>query len=81
MVDDVVNLLAVELMQDGHDDGSVGQRCHKGYGPVGRIAPTDGYAVSFPDAGSLHHDVQLLYLSRYVVILQRSAFIVGQRIE
>ena len=80
MIHDIVNLFAVEFMQDGYYHRSISQRGQKRHCPMGRVTATYGYAVSFFYSGSMHHNVQLLYLSGYVVILQRSTFIVCQSV-
>ena len=80
MIDDIVNLFAVEFVQDGNYHRSICQCGQKRHCPVGRVATTYGYAVSFFYSSCMHHDVQLLYLSGYVVILQRSTFIVRQSV-
>ena len=78
MVDDVMDLFAVELVQDGHGDGSVGQRGKEGDCPVRRVTAADGYLVALVYIAVLKEDMQFLYLSRYIVELQGRSLIVGQ---
>ena len=78
MVDDVLDLFAVELVQDGHGDGSVGQRGKEGDCPVRRVTAADGYLVALVYIAVLKEDMQFLYLSRYIVELQGRSLIVGQ---
>ena len=81
MVDDIMYLLSIELMEDRHDDGAIGEGGEIGNSPMGGVTSTNGDAVTFLNSRSLHHDMQFLYLAGYVVILQRRTFIVCQRVE
>ena len=57
VVHDVVDVVCLELVEDGHDDCAVGQRGKEGHAPVGTVAAADGNLVSFPDAACLENDV------------------------
>ena len=80
VVDDIVYLLSVELMQDGHGDGSVGEGGQECHGPVSAVAAAYGNLVALFDAHLLEHDMQLFYLACHIIILQGDTFVVGQRI-
>ena len=80
MVDDVLDLFTVELMQDRHCNGSVGECGEKSHCPVGGISTADGYLVSLFDVAVLKQDVEFLNLTCYIVILEGNALIVCQRI-
>ena len=69
MVDNIVYLLGIELMEDGHGNGSVGQRCQKGHGPVSRVSSADSYLVALLHVTVLEQDVQLFDFPGYVVEL------------
>ena len=69
MVHDVVYLFSVEFMQYGHYHRPIRQRGQESHCPVGRVTAAHGHLVTFLYTGSLHHDMQLLYLACHVVIL------------
>ena len=81
VIDDVVNLVGHELMQNGHGNGSIGQRSQKGYSPLAGVATAEGYLVTLHDTTVFKQDVQLLYLTSHIVILQGGSLVVCQRIE
>ena len=81
VIDNVVNLLSIKLMKNGHNNGSVSNGGQKCYCPVCGVASTHSYPVSFLNTRCLHHDVKLLNLSCHIMILQGNTLVVGQCIE
>ena len=49
VVDDVVYIIRLELVQDGHDDGAVGNGGQKRHAPVSAVASAQGDFVAGPD--------------------------------
>ena len=80
VVHDVVDLLGIELVEDGHGDGAEGEGSEEGYGPLAGVAPAEGYLVALLYTAVLEEDMYFLNLSGYIMILQRLALVVCQRI-
>ena len=80
VVHDVMDLLGIELVQDGNGDGAVGECRQEGNGPLRGVAATEGYLVALLDATVLEKDVHFLDLSCHIMELKRLAFVVGQSI-
>ena len=78
VVHDVVNLLCIELMQDGYGDSTVGECSEEGHCPLAGVTPAEGYLVAFLDTAVLKQDVQFLNLTRHIVELQRLTLEVGR---
>ena len=76
-----MNLFFIKFVENGHDDGSIGQRSQEGYCPVGGISAADGHPVALFYSRGLHHDVQFLYLASHIMVLECGSFIVCQGIE
>ena len=81
VIHDVVYLVCHELMQDGHGNGSIGQRGQECHSPLTGVSSTKGYLVTFLHTTVLKQYMQFLYLACHVVILQRRPLIVCQRIQ
>ena len=79
VVDNVVHLLCLKLMEDGHRNGAIGQRGQESHRPMCTIAAANGNFITGLNTGIFKEDVQFLDFARYVFILQRSSFVVGQR--
>ena len=62
----------------GHCYGAIAECGQEGDGPAGAVAPAEGYLVALTDAAFVEEDMELLDFPRYVVILQRGSFVVGQ---
>ncbi|EJX10502.1 hypothetical protein EVA_01128 [gut metagenome] len=80
MVDNVVDVVRLEFVQDGHDDGPVGQCGQEGDCPVGTVASADGYFVSRLDACAFQYDVEFGYFACHIFILKGDSFVVCQGI-
>ena len=78
VVDDIMDLLRIELVQDGYGDGAVGERGEEGHGPLAGVAPCEGDLVALHDAAVLEENMEFLNFTCHVVILQRLALIVSQ---
>ena len=81
VIDDVVNLVAKELMKDGNSHSTVGQGGEESYGPLAGVASAQCNLVTFHHTAVLEQDVQLFNLTCYVVVLQGSTLIVSQCIK
>ena len=77
MVHDVVDLVGCEFVENRHCDGSVGERCEIGGGPVCAISTAEGNLIALDDAAVFKHDVEFFDFPRHIVILQRCALVVG----
>lgn len=69
VVDDVVDVVGLELVQNGDDDCSIGDGGQEGDGPMGAVASADGNLVAGLDACTLQYDVELGYLPGHVFVL------------
>ena len=78
VVDDVMDLLGIELMQDGYGDGAVGEGGEEGNGPLAGVASGKGDLVALLNTAVLKETVDFLYFTCHIVILQRLALIVSQ---
>ena len=67
-------------MLDGDGHGTIGDRGQEGGGPGRGVAPAERHFVAGLETTVAEEDVELGYLARDVVILQRRAFVVGERI-
>ena len=80
MIDDVMDIVGLELMQDRHGNGTIGQCSQKGNTPVGAIASAKRNLVARNNTSLLEHDVQLLDTTSHIFVLQSATSVVGQRI-
>ena len=78
VVDDVMDLFGCELVEHWHGDGSIGESGEECHCPVCAVASAEGDLVASLNASVLEEDVEFLYLSRHVVVLQGDALIVGE---
>ena len=79
VVDDVDDVVGREILEDRHDDGSVGDRADVGDAPAGIVAPDERDLVALPDAGLAVEEVQAGYLLGHFVVGEGLAVeIVGQ---
>ena len=81
VIDDIVNLIGGELMEHRHCHGTVCQRGDECHCPVRAVTPANGYLVAFLHTAVFKHDMQFLYLTRHVLVLQSGSFIVCKGIE
>ncbi len=81
VVHDVVNLVGHELMQDGHSHGTIGEGGEESHRPVGTVASAKSDLVALCHTRVLEHDVEFLYLSCHIVILQGRSLVVCQCIH
>ena len=70
VVDDVVHIVRFEFVQDGDDDGPVGQGGQESHAPVPAVAPAERDLVSRTDAGRLEQQVHLGDFPGHVLVLQ-----------
>ena len=78
VVDDIVNLLTIKLMKDGHCHSSIGECGEEGHGPVGGVATADGYLVALLDITVFKEYMQFLYLPGYIMKLKGCSLIIGE---
>ena len=78
MVDDVVDIVGFELMQNGNDDSSIGNRRQKSDCPVCTVTSANGNLVTGPDAGAFQYDMEFGYFPCYIFVLQCNSFVVCQ---
>ena len=69
MIDDVVNLLGLELVLDGHSHGSVGEGGEECHSPVGGVTPAESDFIARFNTRMFEEYVELFYFSRHVMIL------------
>ena len=69
MVHDIVYLFCIELMQDRHGNGPVGECGDKSHGPLTGVAPAEGNLITFLDTAVFKQDVNLFNLARHIVEL------------
>ena len=81
MVHRVVYLVGRELMQDGHADRTVGESGKEGHAPAGAVPAADGNLVATLNTAVLEEDVQLLYFSGNVFVLQGCSLEICQCIK
>ena len=80
VVDDVDDVVGREILEDRHDDGSVGDRADVGDAPAGIVASDERDLVALPDAGLAVEEVQAGDLLGHFVVGEGLAVeIVGQR--
>ena len=65
MVHDVVYIVGIEVLQDGHHDAAVGDGCHVGDAPACVVLADDGYLVTPPQLAVLEKQVQTGNLLRH----------------
>ena len=81
VVDDVMHVVRLELVQDGHGHRPVGQRGQEGDAPMRTVAPAQGNLVPLADAAFLEKNVQLFYFAGHIFILQGGSLVVGQCVQ
>ena len=80
VVDNVVYIVRIELLQNGYQYGTIGNRSHEGDAPVGGIFPHESDFVAPSDLAMAEEDVQLGNLACHLLISIRVLLvIVGQR--
>lgn len=79
VVDDVVYIIRLELVQDGHDDGAVGNGGQERHAPVSAVASTQGDFVSGPDIGRFEEQVHFGYFTCHVLVLQALSVEIRER--
>lgn len=78
MVDDVVDIVGLELMQNGNNDSSIGNRRQKSDCPMCTVTSANGNLVTGPDAGAFQYDMEFGYFPCYIFVLQCNSFVVCQ---
>ena len=68
MVDNVMDVVRLEFMQDGHGDSTISYHSEESDHPVGAVTSADGYLVARTYAALFEHDMHLGHLSGYVFI-------------
>lgn len=78
MIDDVVHLIRFELVEDGHDDGTIGHGGEVGYCPMDTVASADSDTIAWQDACLLEENVEFLNFACNVFVLASLPLEVGQ---
>ena len=81
MIYDIVYLFGLKLILYRNYNGSIRNSGQKGYGPLAAISSTNSYLVALLYITVLEQDVELLYLSGYIMILQRCSPVVSEGIQ
>ena len=81
VVYDVVNLFGLELILYRNHDGTIGNNGQEGYCPLAAISSANSYLVALYHTAVLEQDVELFYLSGYIMILQCCSFVIGKSIQ
>ena len=81
MVHNVVDLLWFEFVLYRHDDCTIGDNSQESYCPLATISTADGNLVALLHIAVFKQDMQFLYLSCNIVVLECSALIIGERIQ
>ena len=81
VVDEVVNLLGVEFMEDGHGHGTIGEGSKEGNAPTCAIAAADGHFVPFFHTRSLEDDVNFFNNTGHVFIAESLSPVIGQGVQ
>ena len=78
MCDEVVYVVALEVMEDGYGHGAVREARQGRDGPLRRVAAAQGHLVAALNPRLLEQQMQFGYLACYVAVLERHAVKVGQ---
>ena len=81
VVDDVVHIVRLELVKNGHDDCTIRQGSEESDSPVRTVTSADGDFITFLNAARFKDDMQLFYLAGYILVLQGGSLIIGQGIQ
>ena len=68
VVDDMRDISGLEVLQDRHDNGSVGEDSHVGHGPVATVAADEGDLVVFLYTALAKKNMQALNLSSHLAV-------------
>ena len=79
VVDDVVYIIWFELVQDGHDDGTVGNGGQERHAPVSAVTSTQSDFVARTDIGRFEEQVHLGYFTSHVLVLQALSIEIRER--
>jgi len=77
VVYNVVNLLAIKLVENGYCHSAIGERGEKGNGPMGGVTAADGYLIALLNIAVLKEYMQFFNFSCDVMILESGSLIVG----
>ena len=77
VVYDVMYIIRLELMQDRHNHRTIGDGSQEGHSPMRAVTSANRNFVAFLYATTLKDDMQLLYLSSHILVLQRGTLIVS----
>ena len=78
MIDDVVDIVGLELMQNGNNDSSIGNCSQKSDCPMCTVTSANGNLVTGPNAGAFQYDMEFGYFPCYIFVLQCNSFVVCQ---
>ena len=78
MIDDILDGFAVEFMQDGNGNGSVGQCGEECDSPMSGVSSADGYLVPLLNTAILEDNMYFFYFARYIVELESDSLVVSQ---
>ena len=78
MVHEIVDVTGLELVQDGHRNGSVGEGGEEAYAPVRLIARAESDFVAFLQAALLEADMEHRNPLSHLTVCKGTALIVRQ---
>lgn len=79
VVDDVMHVVGIEVLQDGHDNCSIGNRGKKGHHPARGITADEGYLVAAAYLAMAEQQMYAGYLARHIAIGKcLSGIVIGQ---
>lgn len=81
VVDDVMHIVRLEFVKNGHDDRTIRQGSEESDSPMRTVTSADGDFIAFSDAARFKDDMQFFYFAGYILVLQGGSFIIGQGIQ
>ena len=81
VVDDVMHIVRLEFVKNGHDDRTIRQGSEESDSPMRTVTSADGDFIAFSDAARFKDDMQFFYFAGYILVLQGGSLIIGQGIQ
>ena len=81
VVDDVMHIVRLEFVKNGHDDRTIRQGSEESDSPMRTVTSADGDFIAFSDAARFKNDMQFFYFAGYILVLQGGSLIIGQGIQ